>query len=298
MAAPAEQHDRPGINVDEYKEPTFHGFPNLPLELRTLIWNDAIRTPRVITISRTTRMVQVAGTPYKLHQPCAMVGITDAYPPAVLHVNKESREFALKGYQYAFHGRLRRPIYFNFAADYLHFENGHAMPVFEYPRSRHNFGKCNKEETRQKIQRVIIGKPAFDRYESYGRSDSYAKSIKWSIGRYQALKVVIFQTPSEDFDESNTVPWRLSAILKPVMKKWGKYAPRTMVPVASEALSDMIEGVEINFEKAVYEEPVPVDWEGFKKQGNLLNGYLAGELLEHFDHPSDDSDEGESSDEE
>ncbi|KAH7395747.1 hypothetical protein BKA64DRAFT_754676 [Cadophora sp. MPI-SDFR-AT-0126] len=252
-------------------------------------------------------MVQVAGTPYKLSQPCAMVGITDAYPPAVLHVNKKSRELALKGYKYAFHGRLRWPIYFNFDADYLHFENEHAMPVFEYPRSRHNFGKCNKKETRQKIQRVVIGMPAFDRYERYQRSDSYAKSIKWSIGRYQALKVAIFQTPSEDFDGSDTVPWRLSWILKPVMKQWGKFAPRTMVPVASEALSDMIEGVEMvceascvlwpladvqqNFEKAVHEETVPETREDFKEQGNLLNKYLAAELHEYSDHASDDSDD-------
>ena len=89
------------------------------------------------------------------------------------------------------------------------------MPVFEYPRDLHKFGNVDKKETRQKIQRVIVGKPAFDRYESYECSDSYAKCIKSSIGRYQALNIVIFQTLSKDFDDYYSVMWCLSGILKP-----------------------------------------------------------------------------------
>jgi len=110
------------------------------------------------------------------------------------------------------------------------------MPVFEYPRDLHKFGNVDKKETRQKIQRVIVGKPAFDRYESYECSDSYAKCIKSSIGRYQALNIVIFQTLSKDFDDYYSVMWCLSGILKPTIKKWGKFSPRTIVPVSSETL--------------------------------------------------------------
>lgn len=240
-----DDHHHTSNNVmSGYREPTFDRFIQLPWDIRILIWEAILRAPRVITVSRITRMVQIKGTPYKNRDPCASVGPVDAYPPAILHVSRESRYLGLKVYRYAFHGRLRRPIYFNFALDYLHFENGHALPVFEYPRDLHNFGKVDKKETRQKIQRVIVGEPAFDRYESYERSDSYAKSIRWSIGRYQALNIVIFQTPSKDFDDYNSVMWCLSGILKPTVKKWGKFAPRTIVPVSSETMF-AIESAEI-----------------------------------------------------
>ncbi|KAH6720199.1 hypothetical protein BKA61DRAFT_231563 [Leptodontidium sp. MPI-SDFR-AT-0119] len=238
-------------------EPTFLKFPKLPFELRTMIMLEEILVPRVITIWRTTKLVKPkvkGGHTVKL--PCAGVHISDAYAPSLLHVNQEARKLALKHYQYTFHGRLQRPIYFNFAIDYLHFDNGHAIPVFERPRATLGFGKVDPK-SRQKVQRIIIGGPAFHRYERYSWHRSYGGGIKWHIGKYTDLKVVVFETPPEEHTPASLVYRRLERIWKGGRRKWGEDTPKDIVSVSSQILPDMVEAEEYNLETSQgHDEPI------------------------------------------
>ncbi|KAG4429822.1 hypothetical protein IFR05_014693 [Cadophora sp. M221] len=128
------------------EEPTFTKFPELPSEIRAMIMVEAILAPKAITVSRTRKLVKPTGKGGQtVKLPCATVHVLDAYDPAMLHVNKQARQLALKHYRYAFHGRLKKPIYFNFTIDYLQFETGHTIPVFEAPSARLGFGKVDRK---------------------------------------------------------------------------------------------------------------------------------------------------------
>jgi len=87
---------------------TFHGFPKLPQELQDKIWKYSCEN-RIITLIPDPDMYEKMRT-LQLVKTIAI----QTKQPAVLHVSKNSRAFALRFlYQLMFADLFMRPIYFN-----------------------------------------------------------------------------------------------------------------------------------------------------------------------------------------
>ncbi|EPE35444.1 hypothetical protein GLAREA_11143 [Glarea lozoyensis ATCC 20868] len=96
---------------------TFHGFQNLPPELRLRIWALSLPPPRLVPLTYSP----ISQSPYK----CDWDGCTSTCPiPAILHVNRESRTYATgrNGFALSLNLIYTQPkIWFNHSTDVLYF---------------------------------------------------------------------------------------------------------------------------------------------------------------------------------
>jgi len=104
---------------------TFTSFMRLPVELRDIVWELQLPGPRTITITEDVvhkslddpdlRKAKAAKTPV----------------PTLLHICKESRDFALRFYRLSFEIELAdRPIYFDFERDLLFIPSERHLKAF------------------------------------------------------------------------------------------------------------------------------------------------------------------------
>jgi hypothetical protein len=104
---------------------TFTSFMRLPVELRDMVWELQLPDPRTITITEDVvhkslddpdlRIAKAAKTPV----------------PTLLHICKESRDFALRFYRLSFEIELAgRPIYFDFERDLLFIPSERHLKAF------------------------------------------------------------------------------------------------------------------------------------------------------------------------
>lgn len=98
---------------------SFELFPNLPSEIRLKIWGIILSTPRVTTLKCNKE-------PYKPGKPRAAKSFTsDCPPPALLHVNRETRYEALNVYTPHFkHPLSPHYTYLNLSLDTLKLADG------------------------------------------------------------------------------------------------------------------------------------------------------------------------------
>jgi hypothetical protein len=105
-------------NSPEKSSPTFTLFPKLPTELRLKIWKYALPGPRAIRVQRAwstlSRRIRAV-----------------AKPPAVLQINSESRQLALRFYEVSFNNAIKgRPIGIDYQVDALYMESWGAFNSF------------------------------------------------------------------------------------------------------------------------------------------------------------------------
>ena len=140
--------------------PGFSLFPDLPLELRQIIWHLALPGPRAVNIAsvgdqegtqrdgRTTRKW--------------MYGVSTSYAiPSLLQCNQESREIAKKVYAEAFTEQVGHPVYFNFEQDLLFFNDPYAMLSFyggRAPGFAYGGFYYDMEEIHQKVRYLAVGR--------------------------------------------------------------------------------------------------------------------------------------------
>ncbi|KAG4434830.1 hypothetical protein IFR05_009701 [Cadophora sp. M221] len=120
--------------IDEEKK--FALFPKLPLELRTMIWKQALPGPRVIAITNSTVHPQTFAETLK---PQPDRPKSNAVLPTLLHVNSESREITLKIYKLAFEHQLLKPIYIDSCHDTLFFDDCEILKAVSFPNEDNAF---------------------------------------------------------------------------------------------------------------------------------------------------------------
>ena len=166
---------------------SFDPFPNLPFELRTIIWKFALLFgPKVVTISTPEgeyesllvyhRYIQNRADLRYIPEYLAVMpgrgnpktGIRARYQmPALLQVNQESRELALATFDAAFSQNLNGgpPVYFNFAQDALHFADQHAFATFYGEgNNQWNYRHENKVAPKKEILVVSFNIKTFDNH--------------------------------------------------------------------------------------------------------------------------------------
>ncbi|KAH6720208.1 hypothetical protein BKA61DRAFT_569890 [Leptodontidium sp. MPI-SDFR-AT-0119] len=103
---------------------TFTLFPKFPLELRLMVWKEALPGPRMIGFlakGSDESSATITGKTFQRPAPS---------DPVILFVNHESRSVSLSTYQLAFHHRLPKPVYFNFSEDSVFFPNVRGLLAF------------------------------------------------------------------------------------------------------------------------------------------------------------------------
>lgn len=116
---------------------SFYCFSRLPKELRIAIWEEALKFPRTVTITEYGPVKRIGDTdPYSIK----MKSLRAVWqPPALLQVNRESREEGLRKYVGLFSFfESGNPVWFNFESDWLCFDTLEAMRKLfemEVPRS-------------------------------------------------------------------------------------------------------------------------------------------------------------------
>ncbi|EPE30372.1 hypothetical protein GLAREA_03339 [Glarea lozoyensis ATCC 20868] len=107
----------------------FHPFQRLPLELRLKVWQQASLVPRAVILSLGEIKIQCYHSSQKMRVSLGQYIYSSTRPPAVLHVNRESRGETLRFYTLAFesgvemdhHMLVKMPamVYVNFDVDYV-----------------------------------------------------------------------------------------------------------------------------------------------------------------------------------
>lgn len=133
-------------------EASFRYFPKLPLELRLMVWEEALPGPRIIPFVSKLSQKKFSTPVY---------GVVDPKPvllnPAMLFANQESRSVALSIYEAAFHHRSSKPVFFNFAEDTLFFRT--ERDLLEFTTSGRQSRKVLRKNIAEnkKVKNVIIG---------------------------------------------------------------------------------------------------------------------------------------------
>jgi hypothetical protein len=118
LPKPISPDDRPPQYKPADAPTNFHCFPNVCPELRLRIWALIIPPPRLVPLTHS----RLPKSSLNNHD---RSGCTSTAPiPAILHVNRESRAFAMldKGYTLSLNLIHRQPkIWFNYSTDVLYF---------------------------------------------------------------------------------------------------------------------------------------------------------------------------------
>jgi hypothetical protein len=105
----------------KFSSAVFTLFPELPKELRDMIWRHAIPPPRIVAFNNT-EVISAERQPFRVP-----VVSAEIKTPAILHICRDSRELGLQFYKQAFKFELRKPIYFDFDRDLVQFKNCPAL---------------------------------------------------------------------------------------------------------------------------------------------------------------------------
>ena len=107
----------------------FPGFPKLPAELQTLIWQHSIPEPNVVTMRKAKEKMKVIGDgQYILSGPRAKASWRQF--PAILHTCQLSRATGLTRYRPAIEKQLGCPLLFDFSQDLLLMTNFNTFAYF------------------------------------------------------------------------------------------------------------------------------------------------------------------------
>jgi hypothetical protein len=128
---------------------TFYDFPNLPVEIREMIFRYVIQNieSRIITLEECDSVMlkyallwsqklgkfQVDNENNDTCRFTTRLRIWGADVPALLHVNCEARNLALQSYKELQWADLGKPVFFDFTKDILHFP-GNALNFFYRPK--------------------------------------------------------------------------------------------------------------------------------------------------------------------
>jgi len=139
---------------------TFHPFPELPIELRTKIWDEAALVPRIVKIG-------VIETEENLHQR-RITYKTRTPVPALLRANQESRKQGLKYYSLSFGSTSDYidmkldTIYINFKVDLVYFPVKNSIsstgmrPVYSLEHLLYSKVSPSESKVYKKITRLAI----------------------------------------------------------------------------------------------------------------------------------------------
>jgi len=168
-------------------------FPELPPELRSMVWQFAVPRPRIIKVTRYGNTVL-----------CAYCN--DNTIPGIVSASRESRKNALKHHTLAFRSRLPRAIYFSFALDTLYFAGigplksflGTSSDGVQYTRY------ADSAVVEDRVRHIIVGCPwpfFFPRLQSW-------------VGCFGNLETAVF--------EWNNRKHPFEGELQHLRKRWGK----------------------------------------------------------------------------
>ena len=131
---------------------SFPRFQELAKELRLLIWKEALKFPRIVTISQYSQ-VMYGPNPFRVKE-----GLQAMWQvPALLQVNSESRVEAKKGYKQMFAWfRSKTPVYFNPEVDTLCFDEAWATSCMKWYSGTTSEGANEWRVLEQKLRRIII----------------------------------------------------------------------------------------------------------------------------------------------
>jgi hypothetical protein len=104
---------------------TFTSFMKMPVELRDMVWELQLPGPRTITITEDVAHNSLNDLDFRTAKAAKTL------VPTLLHICKESREFALRFYRLSFENELAgRPIYFDSVRDLLFIPNERHLKAF------------------------------------------------------------------------------------------------------------------------------------------------------------------------
>jgi hypothetical protein len=211
----------------EAQEPHFMRFPELPLELRLIIWSFALPEPQVVTIKKKVEQVeedaqQQASTTFRAE---ASYNI-----PALLHVCQDSRSVARKNYRLSFKQHLEHPVYIDFSQDTVYFVNCDALEAF--------LGQPWKPLTpvgfyeKKYIQFLVVGGPM-------------RGGIEKKIARFEGLQSVIFTSHSWTLNFDSAGNLFENTIKQVLPTEWTKYNTKKNEMRKEKKLGDYKENLDL-----------------------------------------------------
>ena len=107
---------------NEESSPSFRAFPKLPMELRLMIWKLALRPGRTLKFNRHIQPRR-ARELWRTWPPLRdEISVDGPFPTALLQVNHESRQEALRCYVWFSGPWNGKPLFINFDEDTLNFK--------------------------------------------------------------------------------------------------------------------------------------------------------------------------------
>lgn len=110
-------------SLSRHTPKTFPKFGQLPAEIRLQIWEEALPGPRAVMLKTpypSSQTCLAQSLKLKKAEPVDEVWGSSVRPPALLHVNSESRYVALKKYHLALGTETQAPrVYIDFEHDYV-----------------------------------------------------------------------------------------------------------------------------------------------------------------------------------
>lgn len=205
-------------------------FQALPTELRIMIWQLSIAElePRVVKIRAVDSSRRHWNSQDEDFRPkWQLEALCNDMIPSLLHVNRESREKLFENYKLVFATRLRHPVYFDFARDFLVFDGDSAYDQF------HQFmTSCLQDNDREgekerlvlhsELRNLALGGPEPGMAEVYHIRE---------IAQFSKLKHLIFRPSNWPWPPATT-----SAILK---CEWTKKRERDMESQEQLSLDDL-----------------------------------------------------------
>jgi hypothetical protein len=201
VAASASPSPNPAATTSESETTmtgtSFHLFPFLPLEIRLTIWEQIFPSSRAVSLHYPSLANKIKFRIVSEGPPESSVSvshhlkdclISKTPPPIVLHINRESRNAALRVYQPAFNSQW--PTYIDFKRDVLYIQRGYPGPFLNAMLSK------MQDHDRTRIQRLALNRQEFtSRGSSYyrpPRNPRLPREVAHLEGEMPQLKEIIF----------------------------------------------------------------------------------------------------------
>ncbi|PMD42162.1 hypothetical protein L207DRAFT_631995 [Hyaloscypha variabilis F] len=162
------------MELDQTFAITFHKFPQLPPELRVMIWRFVSKTPRTLTLDWA---IKKRGAPMVIEHFAKTV-------PAVLHISHESRSTAARHYEFYYSSRLNiKPLYINFNVDTLMIGDWEALDLFYAGlKDGQNSWPADLLELESKVKLLTFAGPQLSpRFEN----------LQWILWRFSNLRELV-----------------------------------------------------------------------------------------------------------
>jgi hypothetical protein len=200
----------------------FHCFPNLCPELRLRIWTLIIPPPRFVPLTNSRL------PPSSSHNHDRS-GCTSTAPiPAILHVNRESRAFAMldKGYTLSLNLIHRPPkIWFNYSTDVLYFSKPSKRrrstegDILEAFQNFHDVSHLVDPRELNKVRRLAVNVALFKTAWQGNRRGSEEDSLLLQFwhnieAKFRRVEDITFVFPDNSLDDRSTT--QRSCVFLPV----------------------------------------------------------------------------------